>query len=222
MKFHEQFSRELKLDGEWHIHTTYTDGKNTVDEYCRVNKEELNFPVMAFTEHVRKNLNYDFYRFITEVEEARQKYDFTIVKGIETKILPGGELDVDQSILDSVDYVIIAFHKFPEDKELYLDSLSIALTHPKVSTWAHPGHFLERKGMQLDRKELEHILKLVKQHNVLVEINPFYHTPLPTWIEGIKSHKIPHVWGGNIHSLEDFRKYPKELRLKYLTNLERK
>jgi DNA polymerase (family 10)/putative hydrolase len=74
------------LEGEWHIHTNYTDGKNTVFEYCE-KAVEIGIPLLAFTEHVRKELTYDFNQFLNEIEEAREEFDLIILSGCEAKVL---------------------------------------------------------------------------------------------------------------------------------------
>ena len=53
---------EYLLTVDWHIHTNWTDGENTVFEYCERAVQE-GIPLIAFIEHVRKKLNYDFRRF---------------------------------------------------------------------------------------------------------------------------------------------------------------
>lgn len=58
---------EFLIKGEWHVHTCYTDGQNTIDECCQ-KAVEIGIPLIAFTEHVRKNLNYDFHNFLNDIE----------------------------------------------------------------------------------------------------------------------------------------------------------
>ena len=60
--------------GEWHIHTDYTDGKNSVFEYCKV-AERLGIPLLAFTEHVRKKMDYDFDQFVEDVQNLYSIYE---------------------------------------------------------------------------------------------------------------------------------------------------
>ena len=49
--------------GDWHIHTNYTDGENSIEDYCeRALKNGLE--LIAFTEHVRRDLDYAFGQFI--------------------------------------------------------------------------------------------------------------------------------------------------------------
>ena len=80
--------------GQWHIHTNYTDGDNSVDNYCR-QAIASKIPLVVFSEHVRRNLNYDFHSWLSEIKQARRKYTgLIILSGCEVKVLETGELDV--------------------------------------------------------------------------------------------------------------------------------
>lgn len=71
MKKWERYSRYLET-GEWHCHTRYTDGRNTVAEMCR-QASRNGLELIAFTEHVRKSLSYDFGRLVNDVKRARYR-----------------------------------------------------------------------------------------------------------------------------------------------------
>lgn len=55
------------------MHTSFTDSKNTVFEICR-EVAMLNIPLIAFTEHVRRELTYDFNRYLEEIGKARNSF----------------------------------------------------------------------------------------------------------------------------------------------------
>ncbi len=196
------------LIGEWHIHTSYTDGKNTVFEYCHM-AEKLNVPLIAFTEHVRRKLTYDFNQFMDDIERARDEFNIIILSGCEAKVLPGGELDVERDILREVDYPILAFHSFPDDPELYVSSLINALRNPYVNAWAHPGKFLREKKLSLSKDELKEIFSVMKENDVLLEVNSRYHLPEKMWLELAKDIGVELVRGDDLHSVEDFERYCK-------------
>ena len=193
------------LEGEWHIHTSYTDGENTVFEYCQKAVEE-GIPLVAFTEHVRRNLNYDFRSFLNEIEQVRAKFNLVILSGCEAKVLPGGELDIEDWVLQEVDYPIFAFHSFPNDIEEYLRSLKVILSNMYVNTWAHPGLFIIRYGLNLSDKELIEIFQLMNWYDVLLEINEKYGMPLIGWLDLARSLDVRLVRGGDIHCTNDISK----------------
>lgn len=192
---------EFLLEGEWHIHTSYTDGKNTVDDYCQ-KATKLKLPLIAFTEHVRYDIDYDFNELLKEINDARLKYDLIILSGIEAKVLPGGKLDVRRDILHEVDYSILAVHSFPVDLDLYLQSLEKALKNEYINAWAHPGSFLKRKNLKLSNDQLRELLHICKDHKVLLETNKRYGTPFHRWRTTSKEFDIKYVKGSNVHSVD--------------------
>jgi len=197
------------LDGEWHIHTNYTDGKNSVFEYCK-RALEMGIPLLAFTEHVRRELSYDFNQFLADIEKARQEFNLIILSGCEAKVLPDGELDVKQWILKKVDYVIFAFHSFPKDIDLYIESLKSVLRNSYVNAWAHPGEFLSRHDLELPEKDLIEIFKLMREQDVLLEINRKYSVPPEKWVSMARRYNVRMVRGSDVHSTEDLRRGNKE------------
>ena len=203
MKIWKKYSQYL-LSGEWHIHTSYTDGANSVDDYCK-RAVELGIPLVAFTEHVRRRLSYDFNAYLEDIDRAREQYDLIVLSGCEAKVLPDGTLDVDDSILKQVDYPIFAFHSFPKDIEVYLDALYNVLKNPYVNTWAHPGVFLKRAGLNLPENKLSRVFKVLSDNEVLTELNAKYNAPSDAWISLARQHRVNFVRGSDCHRIEEFK-----------------
>ncbi len=203
MKTWKKYSQYL-LSGEWHIHTSYTDGANSVDDYCK-RAVELGIPLIAFTEHVRRDLNYDFNAYLEDIEKARERYNLTILSGCEVKVLPGGILDVDDNILKQVDYPIFAFHSFPRDIDVYLDALYNVLKNPYINAWAHPGVFLKRNSLSLPGDELSRIFKILGNNEILIELNAKYSAPSNTWIKLARQYYVNFVRGSDCHCVEEFK-----------------
>jgi putative hydrolase len=188
------------LSGEWHIHTSWTDGDNSVFEYCEKAVKE-GIPLLAFTEHVRRTLDYDFGQFLSEIEQVRARYNLIVLSGCEAKVLPGGKLDVEECVLKEVDYPIFAFHSFPSDIDQYLESLKVVLSNRYINAWAHPGYFLSRQGLELPDKDLIEIFDRSSRHNILLEVNRKYNLPPPRWFDLAKSLGIRLVRGSDIHNV---------------------
>ena len=70
MKKWERF-KEFMENGDWHVHTNYVEGENSVTEMCE-QAEKNGLKMIAFTEHVRKELDYDFNALVKDVEKARK------------------------------------------------------------------------------------------------------------------------------------------------------
>ena len=204
MKVWGNYTKYL-LEGEWHIHTSYTDGENTVFEYCQKAFKE-GIPLLAFTEHVRRNLDYDFRQFLKEIEAARRSFDLIVLSGCEAKVLPDGELDVEEWVLQEVDFPIFAFHSFPNNIGKYLKSVKTMLSNKYVNAWAHPGLLVTRCGLELPDKELNEIFKFMSQGDVLLEVNGRSGMPPQRWLDLARNHNVKLVRGGDIHCVNDMTK----------------
>lgn len=204
MKNWKKYSAFLSL-GEWHIHTNYTDGDNSIDAYCE-KAMELGIPLIAFTEHVRQKLNYDFDAFLEEIDNAREQYDLIILSGCETKVFPDGSLDVDENILKQVDYPIYAFHSFPKNIITYLNVLHAVMKNPHVNTWAHPIEYLERNEFNIPKDELTRLFKALRDNEVLLELNIKYGALPDEWIDLARRYKVDIVRGSDIHRVKDMKK----------------
>lgn len=204
MKTWEKYKKYL-LKGEWHIHTNYTDGKNSIFEYCE-NANELGIPLIAFTEHVRKNLDYDFNEFLEDIEKARKEFpEIVILSGCEAKVLPSGELNTSEKNLRKVDFPAFAFHSFPVDLDLYLRRVKTVIKNKFVNAWSHPGLFLKKHELTIGEKDLTDILGLMKKKNVLLEMNRKYGLPPKYWNSLIEKTNVYRVRGDDIHSISEMR-----------------
>ena len=198
--------KKYSFEGEWHIHTTFTDGKNTIFDYCKT-AEELKIPLLAFTEHVRLSIDYDFDEYLTEIEKAREEFpNISILSGCEAKVLPDGKLDCCSEIIRECDYVLFAYHSFPTDLEAYLVSIRKTIKTYSVDAWAHPGLFMKKNyHLKIDNERLDEIFGVMKEYNILLEINITYNLPPKEWIDRfliiVGSDRC--VWGGDVHSIKE-------------------
>lgn len=193
------------MRGQWHVHTNYVDGENTVDEYCK-RAVKLRIPLIAFTEHVRKKLTYRYHDLVGEILTARENYpELIILTGCEAKVLEDGSLDVSEDVLRQSEIVLMAFHSFPADKDKYVEALKTALSNPKVDIWAHPGLFLRNKNFSLRDEEIEEVFEIANQRNVLIELNEKYRLPSRDWMRIGKKKGIKIVRGSDVHKVGDLK-----------------
>jgi len=205
MKTWMKYERYL-MEGEWHVHTSHTDGENCVDDYCR-KALALGIPLIAFTEHVRRTLTYNFQDLLEEVEIARKKYGkLIILTGCEAKVLENGDLDVSIDVAEKCDVVLMAFHSFPNNKAKYINALRRALTDPGVDIWAHPGLQPLQNNFQLTDKEITNVLESASHNDVLIEINRKYRMPPARWVKIGRERGAIFVRGSDIHSVKEMRR----------------
>jgi len=206
MKVWKPYERFL-LNGEWHVHTSFTDGKCTAAEIAGAARR-ADIPLVAFTEHVRKSPAYDFYRFIDAVEDVRSNYpEMVVLSGVEAKILPDGTVDVDDEYLRAVDYPIFAIHGFPADKDLLFHSLMSAIKNRYLNAWAHPYSFFRGGNVRFDDADLSALFTAMAENNVLFELNEKYGMPPDTWIERARNAGVRFVRGSDIHDIEQIKSF---------------
>jgi putative hydrolase len=204
MKRWERFEGFLTR-GDWHVHTNYVEGENSVLEMCE-QAEKNGLQLIAFTEHVRRELSYDFNNFVKEIGEARKKFpSLKILTGCEAKILVDGDIDVSDDVLKLCDVVIAGFHGFYHGKEEHMQALEKALKNPEVDIWGHPATMF--RNCKLERKEMEDIIKLCIRNNVLIEksLLPKYEPP-PGFLELVEKIGAKTVIGSDAHSVWELRK----------------
>jgi DNA polymerase (family 10)/putative hydrolase len=205
MKYEDYLMR-----GEWHIHTNYTDGKNSVREYCK-KAAKLGLHLIAFTEHVRRDLTYNFDDFAKEIENARKEYrDLIILTGCEAKVLEEGRLDVSEKVIEECDVVLMAFHSFPNSKRKYVTALREALCDPRVDVWAHPGlspinAHANQNHLKLSDEEFIKALDIAKRNDVLIEINRKYKLPPRRLMNTAEKHGVKFVRGSDVHRVRDLK-----------------
>src|SRR5689334_2943189 len=104
------------LQGDVHMHTVETDGRNTIEEMAEAARAH-GYEYMAITDH-SKNLAFanglDDKRAVEHIARIRavnEKFaDIRIFAGIEVDILPDGELDLSDDVLAQMDVVIASVH----------------------------------------------------------------------------------------------------------------
>lgn len=206
MKNWQRYRQYLKT-GDFHVHTDHTEGMNSVDELCE--QAVMNgLKLIAFTEHVRKTLSYDYNALLSDIKEARERYpDLVILPGCEAAVRDReGSLDVSEEVLGKAEIVVASFHDFPYGhKEDFLRALRGMLRNPMVDIWGHPATFL--RNVTLTGKELEEIIMLCKERDVLIEdsLARAYPTP-PGFLEKVRELGATTVTDSDAHCRDDLKK----------------
>ena len=125
----------IKLNWNYHCHTNFTDGSDTVEEIAR-HCDKLGMEEIAITEHVTNKLDYDFDRLLLDIVRADEQFNVRVLSGIEAKILPNGTLDYPDGIKGKVDIVIGSVHSLngmteQEAYEKLAESDCMIIGHPQ-------------------------------------------------------------------------------------------
>ncbi|MFZ0952172.1 MAG: DNA polymerase/3'-5' exonuclease PolX, partial [Candidatus Sulfotelmatobacter sp.] len=167
------------LQGDVHMHTVETDGKNTIEEMAEAAKAR-GYKYMAITDH-SKNLAFanglDDKRAIAHIQRIRaanEKIDgITIFAGIEVDILADGDLDLSDDVLAQMDLVIASVHSvLNQEPAKMTDRLLKAIANPNTSIIGHPTGRLQlrRDAYHFD---MDAVLTSAAKHKVAMELNSY-------------------------------------------------
>jgi DNA polymerase (family 10) len=170
---------QADLQGDVHMHTVETDGRNTIEEMAEAAKLR-GYNYMAITDH-SKNLAFanglDDKRALAHIQRIRSASDqiegITIFAGIEVDILADGDLDLSDSVLSEMDIVIASVHSLLNQEPAKMtDRLLKAIANPNVSLIGHPtGRIqLRRDSYHYD---MNAVLTAAAQHKVAMELNSY-------------------------------------------------
>jgi DNA polymerase (family X) len=170
---------EEDLEGDVHMHTVETDGKNTIEEMAEAAKKR-GYRYMAITDH-SKNLAFanglDDKRAVEHIARIRAAGEniagIKIFAGIEVDILAEGDLDLSNDVLAQMDLVIASVHSvFAQEPAKMTERLLKAIENPYTSILGHPtGRIqLRRDGYHFD---MSAVLKAASRHRVAMELNAY-------------------------------------------------
>ena len=167
------------LQGDVHMHTVETDGRNTIEEMAEAARAH-GYQYIAITDH-SKNLAFanglDDQRALSHIQRIREASNrmngFRIFAGIEVDILGDGTLDLSDEVLSQMDIVIASIHsQFSLEPSKMTDRLLKAIENPNASILGHPT------GRQLLRRDeyafdMDAVLKAAAKNKVAMELNSY-------------------------------------------------
>lgn len=170
---------QADLQGDVHMHTVETDGRNTIEEMAEASLAQK-YKYMAITDH-SKNLAFanglDDKRAVEHIRRIRAANDkidgIKIFAGIEVDILADGSLDLSHSVLEQMDLVIASVHShFNQSPAEMTERLLKAVENPNTSLIGHPTGrlLLRRDAYQFD---VDAVLKAAAQRKVAMELNAY-------------------------------------------------
>jgi DNA polymerase (family 10) len=176
-----------QIRGMVHVHSTWSDGRNTVEEMAR-GCIARGLSWMCLSDHSRSagyagGLSEPRLREqAAEVAALNRKLaPFRIFHGIESDILVDGSLDYPDEVLAGLDFVIGSVHaKLGMGREEATARLAAAVAHPRLTILGHPGGglLLEREAYPWDEQA---VLTAIADHAVVLEHNCNPHRLDPGW-----------------------------------------
>jgi DNA polymerase (family 10) len=165
------------IRGDLHCHSNWSDGRATIREMAEAAKAR-GYDYLAICDHttnvrVVPGLDADgLRRQAIEIEAANVALaPFRVLRGVECDILPSGELDLPDDVLDELDWVQISLHAGQRAPRKELTArVTHAMRHPAARCLSHPtgriiGH---RPENALD---LERTIETALETGVALEVN---------------------------------------------------
>jgi DNA polymerase (family X) len=169
------------IRGDLHMHTTWTDGKYTIEEMVEAARKR-GYKYVAITDH-SKSLGVagglsdeDLMKHTDECRALDAKFsDIRVLAGTEVDIRQDGTLDYSDELLAKLDFVVASLHSgFKQDKASLTMRVVRAMQNPYVRVIGHPtGRLLgDRDPYELD---LDQIMKEAARTRTCLEVNSNFH-----------------------------------------------
>jgi len=165
------------IRGDLHMHTTATDGKNSLEEMiAAARKRKLKY--IAITDHSQRVTmagGLDESRLLAQWAEIDRLNDslsgIQVLKGIECDILEKGGLDIEDDVLAQADWVVCSIHYGQnQPREQITRRILGAIENPHVSAIAHPTGRLINRRKPYD-VDLDAVYQAAQEHGKLLELN---------------------------------------------------
>lgn len=173
----EDLITQADLCGDLHMHSTASDGRNSVEELALAARD-LGYEYICITDHsassaIANGLSPQRLRdLIGEVRAVDKKLKgIKVWAGTEVDILADGTLDYEDDLLAELDYVVASIHfGLGKDPELNTQRTIAAMRNPYVNQIGHPtGRMINaRKPMELD---MAAICRVAAETGTALEIN---------------------------------------------------
>jgi DNA polymerase (family 10) len=179
-----EFDREIPqlitaddILGDLQMHTTWSDGKASVEEMARAALAR-GYRYILITDHTQ-SLGVAGGLTPERLRQQRREIDavnarltgIRVLQGAEVEVRADGSLDFSDDVLASLDMVVAALHTgLRQERDKFTARMLAAIRHPHVDVIAHPSGRLigERDGADLD---WEAVLRAAAETRTILEIN---------------------------------------------------
>ncbi|MDZ4834418.1 MAG: PHP domain-containing protein [Candidatus Melainabacteria bacterium] len=217
------------IRGMTHCHTTFSDGRHTVEEMARA-AEKMGMQYLTITDH-SPLAHYaggltidDLKQQWDEIDRVQEIVDIKLLKGTECDILADGKLDYPDAILERFDLIIASVHsRFKLDEKQMTTRLLNCMKNSHFKIWGHPlGRLvLRRDPIACD---VEKVLDAVAESKAAIEINgdPHRLDLEPRWARAARERGIKFVISTDAHSTGDYRNLKYGIHMARRAGIKRK
>jgi DNA polymerase (family 10) len=166
-----------QIRGDLHCHTTWSDGRGSVEEMARAARGR-GYDYVAICDHtpavgaVQGLTPSDVRRQAAEIASANELLaPFRVLRGIECDILADGRLDLPDDVLAELDWVQASVHGGQRMPRRELTArVEAAMRNPYVRCLSHPkGRYINRRPE--NALDLERVFEVALEEGVALEVN---------------------------------------------------
>jgi DNA polymerase (family 10) len=169
--------------GDLHCHSDWDGGRDSIVQIAQAaqNRSYQYIGIADHTKFLRIEHGLDEKQLLRQRKEidklnkafSVQRLAFRILQGCEANVLNDGSIDIRDSVLAQLDFVIAGIHSnMKMSKSQMTQRMIRAMKNPNVDIISHPtGRILQRRDeYQID---FETVLKIAKDTGTILEINSF-------------------------------------------------
>jgi DNA polymerase (family 10) len=193
-----------------HCHTTWSDGRATLEEMARA-ADALGVEYLTVTDHsgtagYAGGLDADRIRLQwDELARVQERVKVRLLRGTESDILADGALDFPDEVLERLDVIVASVHsRHRMDEAEMTRRLVRSMSLPVFKIW---GHALGRLLLERDpfACRVEEVLDALAASRGAVEVNgdPRRLELEPRWLRAATARGIPVVLSVDAHSIRD-------------------
>jgi len=166
------------IRGVFHNHTTASDGCNTLAEMVAA-AQAHGWEYLGIADHSKASFQANgldetrLRKQIAEIKALNRSGRFTthVFAGVECDILPDGRLDLGETVLRELDYVVVSVHSAFTQSEAEMTARIIrAMEHPCTTMLGHPTGrlLLKREGYLVN---VAKVIDAAVANHVSIELN---------------------------------------------------
>jgi len=167
------------IKGDLHCHTTASDGENSIEEIAE-SAMNMGYEYIGISDHTKSlgiTHGLDEKQLLAQhkkIEQLNLKFKnkkFRILHGCEANIMSDGSLDIEDDVLEKLDYVIASVHSnMKMEKKEMTARIAKAMENKNVDIIGHPtGRIVGyRDEYQMD---FDKILETAQKNGTILEIN---------------------------------------------------
>jgi DNA polymerase (family 10) len=209
-KLAEDLLQLSDIRGMVHCHTTYSDGKHSLEQMVRA-AEDMGMQYITITDHsptafYAGGVSIDqLKRQWAEIDEVQEKVKIKILRGTESDIIASGQLDYPDKILEKFDVIVASIHsRYKMDSAKMTQRIVTAMQQRVFKIWGHAlGRLIQRRPpFECD---VERILDVIAESRAAIEVNgsPYRLDMEPRWIREARKRGIKFVISVDAHSIAE-------------------